>query len=220
MWPPYGPVTGQWSVGGHWSVVPVVGNAQYPPADDDDVLTVDQLKERARIVPGDFESDELMKSYIRAARLKVERDTGCALPEQYLAVSYDRIDSGVYLVPMPPLQEVMEILYFGTDGSSTSVDLDALAQVDLVSFPARLLFATNAFTGLPPALPMQPLGLIVKAGCTTDTLPDALRFAVGLLASHYLTTGRDMVVSGGDRMSEMPYGYEDAIAPHRLVSMV
>ena len=42
--------------------------------------------------------------------------------------------------------------------------------------------------------------------------------AVGLLAGHMLTLGRDLAITGAvAAISETPQGYEDCIAPHRLV---
>jgi len=200
-------------VGGHWAVSVVT------PPDDTEVLTIAQLKERARVLAGDEESDELYTSFISAACRQVERDTGYALSTQTLAVSYDRIDNGVYLIPMPPCQDVTSVIYMDADGGSTDLGPDVIAQLDRVSSPARLAFLSDAFAGLPAPLPMQPLGLVVTAGFASGTLPESFRFCVGLLASHYITAGRDRVVIG-DRMEVMPGGYAEMVNALRLEVVV
>lgn len=199
-------------VGGHWSVSVVT------PPNDDDVLTIDQLKERARIVDGDVESDELVKSYISAACRQFERDTGYALSKQTIAIGYDRVDAGgVYVVPRPPLNDVTSIVYMGVDGAAAVLDPNVvIAQIDRVSAPGRLTFTSGAFAGLPAPLGMQPLGLVVDAGYAPDAIPADFRQAVGLLAAHYLTTGRDRVVMGQNAVSIMPSGYDEIVNAWRL----
>lgn len=183
-------------------------------------LTVDELYARARIVPGDEEDQALVASYIKAAREQVERDTGCALPTQTIAISYDRIESGPYRLPMPPCQDVTSVIYMDVDGGSTQVDPDvAIAQLDVVSMPARLLFTSGAFAGLPAPVALQPLGLVAVVGWTPAELPELLKQAVGLLAAHYLTAGRDRTVIGTS-VVVMPAGYEDAIAPFVQVAVI
>lgn len=200
-------------IGGHWSVSIVT------PPDDDAVLTIDQLKERARLVAGDEESDELYKSYRSAACRKVEKDTGYALAKQTIAVSYDRVEPGTYLVPMPPTQAITSVLYMDVTGGSTVFDDSVIAQLDRVSAPARLIFTSGAFAGLPAALSVQALGLVVEAGFDVDAIPDSFRFLVGLLAAHYVTAGRDLAVLG-ERMEIMPAGYTDMVNALRLETVV
>jgi hypothetical protein len=88
-----------------------------------------------------------------------------------------------------------------------------MQQLDMVSMPARLTWMPSTFTGTPS--PLAALTLSVIAGWTKETLPPALKFAVGLLATHYLTAGRDRVVIGTSVL-EMPAGYADAIDAYRL----
>jgi len=188
---------------------------------DDDVLTVAQLKERARILDGDADSDALVQSYITAARLQVERDTGFALPKQTLAVSFDQaVVSLPYRIPMPPLQDVTSVIYTDSAGNATDLDLNlVIAQIDRVSRPGRVIFTADAFAGLAPPVSVQALGFVVTAGFTAATMPEALRFAVGLLASHYLTAGRDRTVIGTSVLP-MPAGYDEVIDAYKLQVLV
>jgi uncharacterized phiE125 gp8 family phage protein len=197
---------------GHWAARSLTA------VDDTDVLTVDELLERARIVAGDAESPELLASYIAAARQQVEQDTGCALPTQTIAVRFDAVDGAMPLtLPWPPLQVVDSITYTDADGLDVVLDPDDLiAHVDLLSMPARVWWIPGVLSGLPSPI---ALTLSLTVGWTQATLPPALKFAVGLLASHYLTAGRDRTVIGTSVLV-MPAGYEDAIAPWRLVKVI
>jgi uncharacterized phiE125 gp8 family phage protein len=209
--------TVSWPAGGHWAVQTVAGE---PPLvlNDDDILTADELRERSHIE----ESDALLQSFISAARQQVERDTGLALPTQRIAVGYDVVDpSRIYLVPRPPLQDLTAVVYSDVNGGTTVIDTpyDLLVNLDRVSMPGRLLFKSDAFSAMPaPPGPMQALGLVVTAGWTKDTLPPLLKFAVGLLASHYLTLGRDL--ASIDQATEIPMGYSAAIQAYRLEVLV
>jgi len=185
-------------------------------------LTVDELYKRARIVPGDEEDQTLVASFIKAAREQVERDTGCALPTQTIAIGYDRIEaaSGPYTLPMPPCQDVTSVTYMDINGGSTALDLaTTIAQLDRVSMPARLVFKPGAFAGLAGPAAIQPLGLVATVGWDPAELPELLKQAVGLLAAHYLTAGRDRTVIG-TTVAVMPAGYEDAIAPFVQVALI
>lgn len=187
---------------GHWSSrVTVAGN-------DDDVLTIAELKERARIIPGDEESDELMQSFITAARQQVERDTGLALPTQTMEVQYTTppLAGDVLLVPWPPLQTLDSMV----DVDGTPIDVTGVF-VNAVAMPARVFGA-----GMTSRI---GLTMTVTVGYTKETLPPLLKFAVGLLAAHYLTTGRDRTIVG-TIVADMPAGYEEAIQAYRLEVLV
>jgi uncharacterized phiE125 gp8 family phage protein len=193
--------------GGHWATQPMPD-----PINDDDVLTVAELKERAHI----NESDELLQAYISAARQQVERDTSCALPTQSIAVGYDTPPASgqPLLLPCPPLQELTSAVWVGADSTTEVID-PALFQIDFISMPARLWF-----TGGAAPFPLGPQGfaLTLKVGWTKATLPPLLKFAVGLLASHYLTFGRDLATV--DSVTTMPMGYAEAIQAYRLEVLV
>lgn len=191
--------------GGHWAA------RVLQAGDPDDVLTVAELLERARIVAGDAESTELLQSYIAAAIAQVELDTGLALPTQTISVSFDAPAGGVLLLPRPPCQAVTAITY--VDGNGDTVALvpdDVIQQLDTLSMPARLAWT--------PGTVSAPMTLTLTAGWAKAQLPPTLKFAVGLLATHYLTAGRDRVVIGTS-VIDMPAGYDEAIAVHRLESV-
>lgn len=179
-------------------------------------LTIDEVKGRAR---GQNLTDEdgLIFDYIRAARSRVEQDTGLALLTQTRDIVYDALPSGQQpiLLPYPPLQQIVSVTATSQAGVPT-VLTSGQYTVDLSSRPARF-----ALSDAGPAWPMdlrtlQPWTVRVIVGWLTPAaIPPLLIHAVGLLASHYLTLGRDVVT--GDVPHEMPYGYEDAVSAYRLI---
>jgi uncharacterized phiE125 gp8 family phage protein len=165
-------------------------------------ITPAELIERARMQGTDAESSALLADYIAAARAQVEQDTGCALLSQTIAISVDGVPT---VLPWPPLQAVATASYLDAAGVSQPMD-PATYRVDTLSFPARIWFSVT---------PAGPVTLELLVGWTQQTLPPPLKQAVGLLATHYLTLGRDRVVIG-TAVEDMPAGYAEAIRPYTL----
>ncbi len=186
--------------GGHWSARIVT-----PPAVEP--ITPAELLERARLTGSDAEGSALLTDYIAAARAQVEQDTGCALLTQTIAVAFDGLPT---TLPWPPLQSVTSAAWVDAAGVPQPID-PATYRVDTLSVPARILWGTVPGSG--------PVTLELIVGWTAETLPPPLKQAVGLLATHYLTYGRDRVAVGGG-VVEMPAGYCEAIAPYTLVVLI
>jgi uncharacterized phiE125 gp8 family phage protein len=168
-------------------------------------ITPAELLDRARLTGSDAEGSALLADYIAAARAQVEQDTGCALLSQTIVVAFDGTPT---VLPWPPLQAVASASCPDAAGLPQPID-PATFRVDSVSVPARIAWTT------PPA---GPVTLELLVGWTQATLPPPLKQAVGLLATHYLTYGRDRVAVGG--VVEMPAGYAEAIAPYTLVVLI
>lgn len=163
-------------------------------------MTPDQLKARARHDRSD--EDALLPDYIRAARQQVELDTERALLTQSWRASI--ASGGVVALPWPPLQDITEVLQV-IGGVSTVLEPAAYA-VD---------YASGVMT-----LPVIDGGYLVEyvAGAESVALiPPLLLQAVGILAVHYLTLGRDLVSAGA--FVPVPQNYLDAIQPFRPVSV-
>ena len=193
-----------------------------PPTDEP--LSVDQVKLRAGQdwPPGD-PRDALLEDYIAAARDWVERYTGLALVAQTRdAFAEISPSSGVFDVICGvqlgsicvPVQTITSVSTVGADGTLTLVD-PAAYNVDLA----------RGRIGWAPAAGTPGSGIVVRvvAGWLT---PDALAAAapglvqaVGLLAVHYFTVGRD-VVNLGQSVADVPYGLEETLAPYRQVSLI
>lgn len=181
-------------------------------------LTLEEAKLRAG---QDWEDgdprDALMESYIAAARAKVEQDTGLALPEQTRDIYLDRMPGNVLELPAlsRPLQSVTSIKTFDTDGNENTLDPSNYT-VDVTSGRISL-----SETGAWPTdlRTFRPWTIRIVSGWPAAAeIPPLLVFAVGLLCAHYMTAGRDAVSSEGYQPT--PLGYESAIAPHVLVTVV
>jgi len=179
-------------------------------------LTLAEAKLRAGLdwVGGD-PRDAMLTSFIAAARSKVEQDTGLALLTQTRDVYFDALAGQVIALPpqCTPLQAVIEIA--STDRTGAVQPLAATSYVVDVA-TGRVGLALGAAWSTGTLRPFQPFVMRIIAGYpSVAQLPPLLFFAVGLLAAHYLTAGRD-VLQVGHIVATTPFGYEDAIAPYRL----
>jgi len=187
-----------------------------PPVEEP--LTLEDAKLRAGLdwSAGD-PRDALISGFIAAARSKVEQDTGLALLTQTRDVYCDTLTTPIWLPAQSlPLQSVSSIKSTDTAGVVQTLDPGQYV-TDLGSGRIGL-----ALGGAWPSdlRPFQPFVIRIVAGWASVALLTAqaplLVHAVGLLTAHYATAGRDVVALGAT-VERVPYGYEDAIAPHRLV---
>lgn len=154
------------------------------------LIDVEELKARARI-DGDDENG-LLLDYIRTAISKVEKDTGVALLTQTWDVIFDewRGTWAVLSMPFKPLQSVTSIK---TTDSAGAVTTWAASNYLVDTASARIALATTvAWPG--DIRLFQAWTIRIVVGHTSVSLIDPqLVHAVGLLATHYATAGRDLV---------------------------
>jgi uncharacterized phiE125 gp8 family phage protein len=188
-------------------------------------LTLDQAKLRAGLdwIAGD-PRDALMTDFIKAARSKVEKDTGLALLEQTRDVYLDGFPGyGYDPIRLPPqsrpLQEVLSVSTIDTAGA-TNVLAGANYVVDLVSGRIGLAYGAAWPTDLRP---FQPVVIRIRSGYADVAALSAdaplLIHAVGLLVAHYATAGRDLATTG-TIITETPHGYDEAIADYLPIEVV
>jgi hypothetical protein len=210
------PVTGEPPVGGGPFLVPpwAAPRACYrvlvtPPAEEP--LTVEDAKLLAAMswpvtTPPD-PRDAMIADFIRAARTKVEQDTGLALITQVHDIY---ILDTVEHIPLP----------------SQCTPTQTIVDVSPVPAPTWGGPPTWGFWGgvwcIPPPFAVAGTVLRVTAGwadaATLRAQAPLLYHAVGLLAAHYATLGRDLAITGAvASVNVVPEGYEDTIAPHKLV---
>ncbi len=161
--------------------------------------------------------EPLLSSAIVAARSKVEHDTGLALLTQTRDVYFDALPGSIVSLPAQsqPLQSVTTIKSTDSAGAVQTLAADQY-HVDVASGRVGL-----SLVGSWPSdvRSFQPFVIRLVSGWTSVALlPPLLLRAVGLLTAHYATAGRDLVIVG-TIVAEMPQGYEDCIAPYRLVSL-
>jgi uncharacterized phiE125 gp8 family phage protein len=173
--------------------VPIAGPSLEP-------ITPDQLKARARHDRTD--EDGLLPDYIKAARQQVECDTERALLTQSWRAAVTA--GGTVALPWAPLQSITAVT-------------EIINGVQRVLAPSEytVILATGVIT-LPVIDGSYVLDYIAGA-VDVSALPPLLVQAVGILAVHYLTLGRDLVSSA--TLVPVPQTYLDAVQPFRAVSV-
>jgi len=160
--------------------------------------------------------EALMPKYIAAARNLVERETGLALLTQTREVFFCPYDPNAPF-PLPPQSTPLQ---------SFTVEAWEPGPFPTPVGPARPLVGLMPSSALTKdwTLPAGTLGakLTVVAGwpdlASLEAEAPTLIQAVGLLVAHMLTLGKDLALTGAvAAISETPQGYEDCIAPHRLM---
>jgi uncharacterized phiE125 gp8 family phage protein len=168
-------------------------------APTEEPLTVAEGKLRSGLFWADGDPrDALMLQFIQAARDKVERDTGFALLTQTRAVALTPTEDGIVGMPWQamPCQSI------------TAADGTAVAFESYLG--RRAVRVSTAATG--------GSWTVVAGWPTVDALrteAPGLYHGVALLTAHYATLGRDL--ASIDAATEIPFGYEEAIAPYRVV---
>jgi len=207
-----------WAPSGRRQVSPhAISVLVTPPTIEPLTLTQGKLRAGLDWLVGD-PRDDLMTGFIAAARSKVEQDTGLALLTQTRDVYFDRWPYGTVPLELPaqstPLQSVTSVKSTDTAGAVNTLDPSTYL-VDVASGRIGLSASGVWPTDLRP---FQPIVIRIVAGWTSVALmPPLLVHAVGLLTAHYATLGRDL--ASLNTISEVPQGYEDAVAPYRLVTL-
>ena len=188
---------GPWAMFGAWSVLVT------PPVEEP--LTLAEAKLRAGLdwptTDPEDPRDQLLRDHIAAARTQVEKDTGLALLTQVRDVRILAVTGAPALLALPtqtlPLQEVLAV--WTLDGTPVPI------------------VTPYALSGISDGIARVRVGYLDPADLRARA-PGLLQ-AVGLLTAHFATAGRDMVVTG-TIASEVPYGYEEAIQPYRLIWLI
>ncbi|MEP7304211.1 MAG: hypothetical protein ABJA98_01710 [Acidobacteriota bacterium] len=181
-------------------------------------LTLEQAKLRAGLdwAAGD-PRDVLMTGFIQTARNQVERETGVALLEQTHAVPI-RAGCRTFELPFRPVTSVVVEAVDPTTGVVTawSASPYVIDPSSVDPTPARITLPSGG---------VWPSGLRATLVVGFETVEElqasapGLVHAVGLLTAHYATLGRDLAVVDAGGLLAIPMGYEDAIAPYRLVTL-
>jgi uncharacterized phiE125 gp8 family phage protein len=156
--------------------------------------------------------DPLIETFIRAAREKVEIDSGLALLTQTRRVWFDTLPIGVIDLPpcCEPLQDVAEFAYVDTAGVSHPLD-PATYQIDAASHPPRVYLPARVIGGLRS---FQPITMQLVVGhAAVAAIPAALLLACGLLAGFYANESGDRFLA-----ANLWDQYDETIAPYRLVT--
>jgi uncharacterized phiE125 gp8 family phage protein len=206
-WDPTSPWNGWWTGTEITTSLHAVSIVEVPPTEEP--LDLPTAKLYARLSGSDL--DPLFQTFIKAAREKVEIDSGYALLTQTRRIWFDRMPTGIVDLPpgCDPLQSVTTFEYIDAAGTSHPID-PATYALDVASHPPRLYLTTAIITGLRP---FQPVTMRLVAGyADVAAMPAPLLHACGLLTGFYANESGDRFLA--DTLWDQ---YEDTIAHYRLV---
>lgn len=156
------------------------------------------------------EEQSLIEGYILAAAERAERWIRRAMIARTLEYSLPAFPTagGAIVLPYPPLLDVDQVRYIGTDGQEHELDEYDLT-VDVRSDPGRVLPASGAW----PATTDVPNAVVVRyvAGYGTEPkdVPARYRQAVLMLVGHWYAN-REQVVTG-TITAELPEGVRELL---------
>jgi uncharacterized phiE125 gp8 family phage protein len=162
-------------------------------------VTVEWLKKKARIDRTD--EDDLLAGYIAAAREQFERDTDLTLGTQTWSAQITNFAGGALVLPHGPLQAIVAVV--GRDAHGVETGIAPTQYQFAVGPPARIY--------LPPA--WSTYAIVYETGMVVTPL---IEQAIGLLAAHFATQGRDAVTA--ETTTLMPFGYTEAMARFRVIA--
>lgn len=158
--------------------------------------------------------DALIDSLVKAARQKVEGDTGRALVNQTWTMTLDKVPSGAaILLPISPVSSVTSIKSWSVADVESTVS-STVYRLDTASVPARIVLRDGQ--DWPGDLrPENALVIVFVAGygaASTNIADIGLIQAVRLLVSHWYEH-REAV---GDFGEAVALAYDALIAPHKV----
>lgn len=156
-----------------------------PPAVEP--LTAAEAKARLNI--GSEVSDEVMDAYLMAARQRIDGADGYlgrALITQTWTGNLDYFpacDGGRIYVPLPPLQQVTELSYLGSDGVPVVVD-PATYQVVMGPRPYLLPVYNSTWPSISTRADAVTITFTAGYGDDGSSVPEPIRTAIVLAAGH------------------------------------
>jgi len=178
-------------------------------------VSVEEVKAQLRVDYAD--EDGLIAAYIGAARETLERLLWRAFITQTLALTLDAWPEGNAIrLPRPPLQVVSAVTWTDAVGAVHVLDAGTYA-VDTTSEPGRVVLrAGQAWPGsaLAPAAGVR-VTYTAGYGDEADTVPEAIRQAIRLLAAHWFEHRE--AVSEAKALEEVPMGVWWLVEPLRAV---
>lgn len=164
------------------------------------------------------DEDTLISSLIVEARQHAENFTSQGLITQTWDLQLDGWpDKNEIKIPLPPLQSITSVKYYGTDGTEYTMTASNYI-VDTKSEPGRIVLAYGKSW---PSTTLQPAaGVLVRFvagyGAAAANVPDAIKSAlklhIGLLYEH-----REAISVGrGDAAVVLPLAYDALLASYRV----
>jgi uncharacterized phiE125 gp8 family phage protein len=178
-------------------------------------LTTALAKSHLRVSSSD--EDTLIDAYVKAARQKVETDTGRALINQTWTLSMDATPSGCAPIRLPigPVSSVTSIKSYATDDTETTLSTDVY-RLDVAGPHARVVLKDGQSwpTGLRPQNALL-VTFVAGYGASASNVTDVeLIQAVRLLVGHWYATREPIAI--GMSAAPIDLTYQALIAPFRL----
>lgn len=175
-------------------------------------VTLDDAKGWLHV--GDVHEDATIDSLIRAARQKVEDDTGLALITQTWTYDVDkRPTDNVLILPVGPVSSVTSVTSYSTADVGSTVSTDVY-RVDTTSLPARIVLKESQ--SWPTDVRRQSAYRVVFVagyGSAASSVPEPLRLAMRVLLHHWHAFRAPVSALP---VRDVPLTYDALIAPYRL----
>lgn len=185
-----------------------------------DAITLAEAKAHLRVV--DSDDDTYISAIVKASCANVEAWLGRALIDQTWDLYLDAFPTTNDLeikIPLPPLIEVVSIIYNDTAGVEQTVN-SANYYVDTVSQPGWVV-PVSSFTWPTPLDAINSVRVRFRAGYIDTSSPPQNSVPFDIRAGILLAVGsmfenREQVVVG-TIASKLPWGAENLLRPHRVL---
>jgi uncharacterized phiE125 gp8 family phage protein len=181
-------------------------------------VSLEQAKAQVRRGDATFDDDTLTR-LIKAAREKVEEDTGRALITQTHDLVMDAPPcGGLLFLPKPPLQSVTSVTTYDADDAATVLAGSSYI-VNAAATPGRL--TVKSTVSWPTHTLRDAKGLIVQFVCgygaAGEDVPEPLRQAMLLLIGGFFEHREHVIVAQfAGQFIELPKGYRSLIGPYKV----
>lgn len=176
------------------------------------------LKNHLRLTTSD--EDQLLTLYLRAATAVVEQKTRRALINRTYRLELDEFPpSDEIILPVGPVSAVSSVQYRDRSGTLQTLD-PSIYHLDVTPTLGRVVRRHGETW--PDTEPARPDALRVSFtaghGASYGAIPEALRFVVMLLTSHYFTN-RSPVDVVGNAGEELPLHLRYAMDAYKILSL-
>lgn len=158
--------------------------------------------------------DSALKDLIRVASTQVENELGRALMETSFTLHLDAWPGREVIFPWAPLLAITSVKYYDQSTETLTTFASSKYTVDIGADPGRLWLNEDQDW---PELQRRPspIEILFTAGFGTkqSDVPETIRHAVVLLASHFFEENLPVVV--GTTAAKIPFTIERLLAPER-----
>jgi len=182
-----------------------------PPAAD--VVSLEEIYDHLRLIDTDdtgFPEDALLSTLRGAAVEKIEVETGLALIDRTLQVTYDCFARRLVL-PISPAVSIESVAYLDSDGAEQTLTASDFALVDRIEDPGIIPGYGKTWPStwdFPGSVTVQ---YVAGFGAAADNVPDALRVAVLKTIAGLYEYREDI---GAASLHALPEGVSSLIANH------